>query len=295
MSKDKMNQLSRIVDTVNEHAVFEEVKCIFIQNYPAEEFVIIRKVFKDLLNLYNGLYPGYGRCNTPYHDINHVVNTLLAFFRLVDGYNLQYEILPVEKVRTGMIAALFHDCGYIPKKGEDMDSGAKFIQNHEKRSIEFLNDYMQQMALENNIAVSAGKMIACTDINCNVSEIKFEDPDEMTLGFMLGTADLIGQMSSRTYLESLLLLYKEFVEAGVSMYSSEADLLTKTEAFYKNVVRNRLEKMFESKFCLAQIHFKERYHIDKDLYIEAIERQIKYVRDTIKRSPELFLNKLRRK
>ena len=31
---------------------------------------------------------------------------------------------------------------------------------------------------------------------------------------MLGTADLIGQMADRYYLEKLLLLYEEFSEAG---------------------------------------------------------------------------------
>ena len=50
-------------------------------------------------------------------------------------------------------------------------------------------------------------LIACTGLRVVIDNIKFQSKTEKLLGCMLGTADYLGQMSDRTYLEKLLFLY----------------------------------------------------------------------------------------
>ncbi len=54
---------------------------------------------------------------------------------------------------------------------------------------------------------------------------------------MLGSADLLGQMSDRAYLEKLLFLYKEFREAGIPGFNTEFDIIRKTVDFYEITVQ----------------------------------------------------------
>jgi hypothetical protein len=113
------------------------------------------------------------------------------------------------------------------------------------------------------------------------------------MAMMLGTADLIGQMADRTYLEKLLFLYIEFKEGNVDDYDSELDLLQKTATFY-DFVKERLQKDLgdASRFMLP--HFKKRWNIDVDLYYETMERNIVYLRKILKDYTDCYRDCLRR-
>jgi hypothetical protein len=52
------------------------------------------------------------------------------------------------------------------------------------------------------------------------------------MGKMLGTADLLGQMADRLYLEKLIPLFHEFEEGKVPGFESELNLLRKPTNFY---------------------------------------------------------------
>ena len=58
-------------------------------------------------------------------------------------------------------------------------------------------------------------------------------PENEILGKMLGTADLLGQMSDRTYLEKLPFLYLEFKHAGIDGVGTELDFFDSTPGFTK--------------------------------------------------------------
>src|SRR5688572_8269132 len=47
----------------------------------------LQRAFDDLVSLYFGHYPGYSRCDTAYHDLQHVMDVTLAMARLIDGYD----------------------------------------------------------------------------------------------------------------------------------------------------------------------------------------------------------------
>jgi hypothetical protein len=102
-------------------------------------------------------------------------------------------------------------------------------------------------------------------------------PDEkwLTIGQMLGTADLIAQTSDRCYLEKCRdRLYPEFVLGGLAveidgqgketlLYTSGEDLLIKTPAFYANEVEERLNKKFNKVYNYEIAHFDgERHYIN---------------------------------
>ncbi len=292
---DIIIQPAELVNMSVPEAVLEEVKYNFIHSYPIQEFVLIRDVFKDFMDLFNGRYKGYRSCNMPYHDILHSTDTLLVFSRIVDGYNIEKKVLPVKKVKTGIIAALFHDSGYIQKESDTSGTGAKYTQVHEKRSIAFVRNYFRKLKLNREDFLTAKNIILCTDLKVSVSDIKFKTEEEKILGFAVGTSDLVAQMSERMYLEKLMLLYEEFKEAKISEFNSEYDFLKKTIGFYEDVVKERLEKDFKDVYKFLRTHFKERYHIDNSLYIEAIETQLNYLKKILESSPESYRKKLKRK
>jgi len=289
-------QLSKLVDMISPSAVFEEVKYNFIHFYPISEFNKIRVAYKDFNNLFNGSYPGYKSCNTKYHDKIHTMDTVIAISRLIDGYNLKNKKkLPVKEVEIALISALFHDSGFIQKETDARGTGAKYTLKHIERSINFIQKYFTKklwFTTKKDVSISTN-IIRCTGLSVDISKIKFNTPTERILGFMMGSADLLGQMAARNYLEKLLLLYHEFTEGRVPGYDSELKLLTKTIQFYE-FVRNKLQKDFNGVHRYMKMHFVKRYNIETDLYESAIKNQIDYLKKILKNYPQSYKDKLRR-
>lgn len=292
--KDNNIQLVHLVDTSQPYAVLEEVKNNFVNHYKITEFLLIRQVFKDFIDLMEGRYPGYQKCNTKFHDVQHTMDAFLAISRLIDGYNIKnrHKKFPVDKVKLALIATLFHDAGYIQTLEDIEGTGAKYTLVHVQRSVEFVKDYLNKRGFSEQQMRSVSNMILCTGIMKDIKKIKFTDNEEEILGLMLGTADYLGQMSSRTYLEKLIFLYYEFKEGGVTGYSSEYDLLKKTTEFYL-FVRKEIDTIYKKVYKYAEYHFKQRYGIKENLYLTAINRTIKYLQ--MISSPEEIKVKLRRK
>lgn len=295
MDNKKDIQLSHLVDMEDPAAVFEEVKYNFIQFYPFTEFSAVRGTFGDFNALFEGKYAGYRGCNTRFHDKLHTTDALLAISRLIDGYNLSNKKpIPVELVKIALIATILHDSGYIQKDDDVLGTGAKHTLKHVERSIEFIDEYFAGKGLAKADFASAKNMVSCTGIGLDISKIEFASKPEKILGLMLGTADLIGQMSSRTYLERLLFLYWEFKEGNIPGYDSEFEMLRKTIGFYEST-RVKFTEVFEDiEKCLIH-HFRKRYGIDEDLYYKAMHRQIEYLRDVVRQDASGYRKLLRRK
>jgi hypothetical protein len=98
---------------------------------------------------------------------------------------------------------------------------------------------------------------------------------------MLGTADLLGQMADRLYLEKLIPLFKEFEEGKVPGFASEYDLLKKTSNFY-HVAQTRLKKDLGNVQRFMVSHFRDRWNMEKNIYQEAIDGNINYLRFVLK-------------
>jgi hypothetical protein len=131
-----------------------------------------------------------------------------------------------------------------------------------------------------------------------IEDIRVEDARDRMLGCMVGTADLIGQMSDRMYLEKVReFLYEEFVWGGIARermpdgrevvrYTSPEDLIIKTPGFYEYVARTRIQKKLDGVDRYALSHFD-----GPSLYQSEIERNMEFLRSAIETAE---LNRLRR-
>jgi hypothetical protein len=140
-------------------------------------------------------------------------------------------------------------------------------------------------------------LIACTNLNIDIADIPFKSEDLATMGKIVASADLLGQMADRHYLEKLILLFKEFEEAGIPGFASEGELIEKTEGFYKNVAKKRLSKDLGNIAAYMKHHFKHRWNIAKDLYADSIKNNISYLKSVLshgKKSKSFYRQYLKR-
>src|SRR5690349_11713803 len=74
------------INTTDPVCVKLEVIRIYRSLYSRNQAPTLSRAFDDVVRLYRGDYPGYTRCDTEYHDIQHVMEVSLAMARLMDGY-----------------------------------------------------------------------------------------------------------------------------------------------------------------------------------------------------------------
>jgi len=96
--------------------------------------------------------------------------------------------------------------------------------------------------------------------------------------FAVGSADILAQMADRYYLERLPSLFQEHEEGGIANYNSAVELMEQTSVFYHDVVIDRLSRVFgKSLPSFMQIHFRERWGVDRNLYLDNIKKNVKYI------------------
>ncbi|MBN2532239.1 MAG: HD domain-containing protein [Spirochaetales bacterium] len=286
-------QLSRLIDMSNPGKVLNEIKKIFCHHYPANRFNPVKSYFVQVKRIFEGKFKGYKRCNTYYHDFKHTLDTLLASARILDGYNLKEKPIPVNMATNLLAAALFHDVGYIQEEWDNEGTGAKFTKYHIQRSVEFLLKHQDKLRIDKDNIEMINRFIRCTGFASEMLLIKFLSEQERITGAILGTADLMGQMSDRTYLEKLLFLYYEFKEAEIEGYETEFDVIKKTIDFYE-MTKEKFKKPLMKMNTYVLYHFNKRYDIHHDLYGETIERHINYIKRIISDSSTNFRRKLNR-
>jgi len=287
-------ELLKLINLDDPHEIVEEAKGILTPMLPDFNVKQLDRVFEDVIRLFHGDYPGYRACNTQYHDLDHTSNTFLAMARLIHGALLRGKSFEANNVVMGLIGTLLHDAGYIQTEDDDTGTGAKYTATHIDRSIEFMRRYFTK----NNFSMADFKncadMLNCTGLNTNIKKIRFKAKEIEMLGKMLGSADLLSQMADRVYLEKLLFLYYEFDEGNIDGYSSELDLLKKTIGFY-DFTMERLTGELGGVNEYAIYHFRERWDLDRDLYMESIEKNKKYLEFILSENEHDYRNFLKRK
>jgi hypothetical protein len=286
-------QLSRMVNTKDPQSLLDEVEANVLMMFPEFDFETLNRVFKNIMRLFCGDYQGYRKCNTEYHDLNHTTDALLVMARLIHGAFVYGEGFTGKDVNLGLICALMHDTGYIQTLDDDVGTGAKYTSIDTKRSIVFMEKYIADNRLSKEDFKDYSDILKCTDLHTNIKEIEFETREIELLGKMLGTADLLGQMADRTYLEKLLFLFYEFKEGGVMGYDNELELLKKTIGFY-TMTKKRLAIELGGVNEYTRYHFKARWNVDRDLYMEAVEKNISYLKFIIKNHEKDYRDHLRR-
>jgi hypothetical protein len=274
-------------------AVFEEVREIFRLMFPRQTFSAVRRAFDDVSGLFAGNYPGYRGCNTQFHDLKHTTDCLLAMARLIHGAHITESLFTPHLTRLALIASLLHDTGYVQLEDEREGTGARYTQVHVQRSIRFMERYLAANGYSGEDYRICRQCLECTGLDVRIDRIPFADESEALLGYMLGTADLLGQMADRTYLEKLLFLFREFEEAGIPGFASEEELLRKTGGFYE-ITKKRLAVELKNARRFMRPHFAVRWGIDRNLYSEAIEANIQFLAHLMEHHPRDYRAYLRR-
>lgn len=285
--------LQDIVDTGNPDCVIEEVMVLMKDLCSREDLRMLKFVHFDTVRIYNGDYIGYRKCSTGYHDLKHSMEVFLAMARSIHGASLMDVAFNSRDIMIALISALFHDSGYIQKDNETDGTGARFTAIHIQRSIEFLRKYSYCNGIEADDFYKAKCLIESTSIDADFESILYPTNDTRTLGKMLYALDMLGQMADRTYLERLTLLYDELVEGNFSRYSDVDDLLRHTVSFVTTICE-KISMEVDGIYEMLQSHFSSRCNIDRDLYSESMESNMKYLKGLLHLMDSGFHTRLRR-
>jgi hypothetical protein len=274
------------INTTDPVCVKLEVVRIFRSLYSRNQAPTLNRAFDDMVALYRGHFPGYAKCDTEYHDIQHALEVTLAMARLLDGYEHSRGDGPaiIERLfQLGVICALYHDIGYIRRANDTRHAnGAEYTPIHVSRGGRFLKEYLPRIGME-EFADVAGAVLHFTGYETPVSQIKVPDPIFRLVGSLLGSADIIAQMADRCYLEKCRdRLYPEFVAGGITVrrteaggeeviFSSPEDLIRKTPKFFQNASR-RLDEDLGGTYQFAQTHFG-----GQNLYMDAVKQNIRFI------------------
>ncbi|MCW9047171.1 MAG: hypothetical protein OQK46_03755 [Gammaproteobacteria bacterium] len=302
-SRQSQYDVSNTIKVTDSQAVCDAVCDIFHSCYLATDDSCIRQAFEDFDNLFEGHYSGFNACDTFYHDKQHTLDMTLALARLIDGHERQRDrvhTFGAKLTSLAIITALFHDSGYIRKTNDQkFHNGAQYTAVHVSRSANFLHNYLHLIGMPELADISAN-MVHYTGYEVPPDQIKLPDEKLHLLGYMLGTADLIAQMSDRCYLEKCKeRLFPEFELGGMTtgkdktgksvvLFESAEDLLEKTPVFYNSEVKGRLNNLFLQVYKYAEAHFG-----NNNLYLEYLDKNIEHVEsliaanslDTLRRLP----------
>ncbi len=281
------HDVTNTVNVSSVDAVRDAVQTLFLKEWPDVSLDELWLAFHDFERLFTGRMAGYTGCDTVYHDIQHSLDVTLAMARLVVGYERtvnEEDRFGGDRAVLGVIVALFHDAGYIRDTADLRHrNGAEVTKSHVSRSAAWLLRYLPQIGLVQE-AARAAEIVHFSGYEKQLDEIELANPKDSMIGHLLGTADLIAQMADRCYLEKCRdRLYLEFVLGGIAIeddangvpnvkYQSGIDLLLQTPAFYKHVVKKRIDKDFNKAYRYAEAVFDGR-----NPYVEFIERNMAYL------------------
>ncbi|MCX8087015.1 MAG: hypothetical protein N3C63_08970 [Rhodocyclaceae bacterium] len=222
-----------------------------------------------------GQLDGYAPLGTPYHDQAHLMEVVLCSARLLHGLHLAGLAFPALTIDACLVGALLHDSGYLMRVEEAQGTGAQFTLTHVVRGVVFAETQLGAQ-LSPELLSATGKVILTTDHRPVAAAPHYDSPAERLAAQVTATADLLGQMSSREYLERLLLLYCEFREAGIASFSGFHDLLEKTHGFYQ-LMTARLQNELGGLTPILTRHFEASRGVARNFYAESVERNIDHL------------------
>lgn len=285
--------LTRYFDNTDPQRVWQQATDTIRLFHPGFDFTLVEKVYKDVQRMFYGEFPGYAPIRTLYHDLSHTLEVFMCGVRLMHGVHCSGITLDQEEVRQIMLAILLHDIGYAQRLGEEGGTGAQLTRTHVRRGVEFMEHYFGARNLPSEILVDLKGMILGTEHFRPFGEIDFASERSRLLAQIVATADIVGQMADRKYVEKLAFLYLEFREAEFGNYRSMQDLMRKTPDFYR-ITRDKLDSVLGAVYRHLEVHFEVTLGERRNHYIEAIERNIAYLERVVVHSESDLLKSLKR-
>lgn len=255
---------------------------------PDGDLLFVPRVFGWGIECFTGKYKDYQPIDARYHDLEHTLQGTLCMMRLLQGRHFAgaQPAMTQRVFQLGLLAILFHDTGYLKKKGDDQGTGAKYTATHVMRSAEFAAEFLGEKGFSATDIRAVQNMIQCTGVNTVVSAIPFQNELEKITGYALATSDLLGQMAADDYVEKLPILFEEFVEAAAfvgaennyfATFKSAQDLMKKTPAFWEKFVLPKLNGDFGGLYRFLG----EPYPDGPNEYVERIEANMEKLRRSI--------------
>jgi hypothetical protein len=276
------------VATSDPAAVESAVQSAFLEMFPDASRDFVPQIFRWARDCFAGKHADYQAIDARYHNFEHTLQGTLCMARMLHGRHLAnaQPVLPQRMVELGLLAILLHDTGYLKKRGDTEGTGAKYTVTHVARSAEFAAQLLGEKRFSEKEIVSVQNMICCTGVDAMLKVIPFQNGLEKITGFILGAADLVGQMAADDYIEKLPVLYEEFAEAArhvpskssfVSMFSSAHDLLRKTPDFWDKYVKLKLDRDLGG----PQRFLSQPYPDGPNSYMDKIEANMQRLRKVI--------------
>lgn len=243
------------VDTKDTVAVKGVVEGVFTTIFPDADKSFVAEFFGWALDCFKGRYKDYQEIDARYHDLEHTMQGTLCMVKLLQGRHQAEEKprLTQELFKLGLLAILFHDTGYLKKQKDTEGTGAKYTLTHVKRSKQFAALFLSERNLQPHEIKAIQNMISCTGVGVDLDSIPFHNPLERIVGYSLGTADLVGQMAAKDYIDKLPILYTEFEESlkyskdkstSAVIFDSAEDLMQKTPGFWEHYVLPKINNDF---------------------------------------------------
>src|SRR3954470_12321803 len=215
--------------------------------------------------------------------------------RLMDGYHRSRRPTDAELPRDvfviGTLAALFHDFGYLRRRHDHRHRfGAEYTLTHVSRGAAFLRGYVREVGLA-QLAPAASTLVHYTGYERPAETIRLSDTLLRRVGQMLGTADIIAQMSDRCYLEKCRdRLFPEFVLGNLAgrkirggrslpVFASGDELVQKTPGFYHGALK-RLDFQLARAYEYAARHFG-----GPNPYLDEMRKNVRYAQ-RVAQTPE---------
>jgi hypothetical protein len=274
-------RLTSLFETGKTDDPLDEIIALTIETNRDADPEFIRQIHYHIKEIFSGDSPGFQASSTKYHNLRHTQSVALATIRLLHGLTLDNYHFEAHVIEQCILCAYFHDTGLLLQTSETADSGASYTKYHEARSIRFLNQFLDNRKTPLSFRDDCATIIKFTDLRLDPNNLT-PLPSEIKLsGQILGSADILAQMASRYYLESLPYLYQEHLLGGVQEHASALELMKHTANFYEQVIEKRLQETFGNIAKSMRTHFRNRWQIDEDLYMTNISKNINYLNKII--------------
>ncbi len=276
------------VATSNPAAVESAVQEAFLEMFPDASRDYIPQIFRWASDCFTGKYGDYQAIDARYHDFEHTLQVTLCMARMLRGRHSAkaQPILPRRMVELGLLAILMHDTGYLKRRDDRTGTGAKYTIVHVARSAEFAAELLDKNGFAEKEISAVQNMIGCTGVDAMLKVTPFQSEEEKITGYILGAADLVGQMAADDYIEKLPVLYAEFAEAArqappksefVNMFTSAKDLLIKTPNFWDKYVKPKLDRDLGA----PQRYLCQPYPDGPNVYMDKIEANMQRLRQVL--------------
>ena len=265
-----------------------------------------RTAFADFERLFSGQFPGYFGCDTVYHDMQHSLDDTLAMARLLAGYDRTHapdQRLGGDRALMGLVSR----CSTTPATSARPTTRCIATARNSRARTSAAARTCSSATCRRSAWASwvpvATQIIHFTGYEVPFDQIRLDDPRDRKVGHLLGTADMMAQMSDRCYLEKCRdRLYPEFVLGGVAIsrsadgdlkvvYGSGLDVLRQTPKFFADTMRTRLDGEFGGAYRCVEALYGGR-----NPYMDAIEGHLAYLEQVLRtqkwsmlrRTPPIF-------